>query len=83
MSQYYEYNSGKHIDEIIDKTVCDKHNGTKGVACFYVFSNKKSDDPRPAVCDDRVKAAGFNGKIQPSSLRQKSRDGNFYSRFLK
>lgn len=79
MSQY-GLNSGKHIDDVIRRTTCDRHNGDKGIACFYVFYGSKNGEAGPAICGDRVKAAGFNGKIQPSSLRLKAKDGNAYSR---
>lgn len=73
-------NSGKHIDDIIGRTDCSKHHANAGLACFYVFYNTRKGESGPAICNDRVRAAGFNGKIQPSSLRQKAKDGNAYSR---
>lgn len=74
-----EHNSGRHIDDIISRTICNRHHGDKGVACFYIYYSSR-DGEAEAVCNNRVKAAGFNGKINPSSLRQKTRDGNKYSR---
>lgn len=79
--QYKEENSGKHIDDIVGRTVCDKHHGHKGVACFYVFWSTGDGEPKEAICDARIKAAGFNGTINPSSLRQKNRDGTINKRF--
>jgi hypothetical protein len=76
----YEYNSGEHIDDIISRTICDRHNGDIGVACFYVFYGTKHGEVGPAVCNNRVKAAGFNGEIKPSSLQQKSRPKGSYFR---
>lgn len=73
-------NSGKHIDDIIGRTVCLRHHGEKGIACFYIFYNTRNGEAGPAICNDRVKLAGFNGKIQPSSLRQRTKEGNAYSR---
>lgn len=81
MSRYEEHNTGKHIDDIIRRTVCDKHNGGQGIACFYVFWSTEGGTAAEAVCNDRVKAAGFNGNINPSSLRQKNRDGTLSKRF--
>lgn len=78
--KYDEYNNGKHIDEIIASTICDVHNGGRGIACFYVFLGTKGGEASEAICNSRIKKAGFNGKIQPSSLRQKSNSGTAYSR---
>lgn len=73
-------NSGKHIEDIIGRTVCDRHDGAKGIACFYVFLDTKNGEASEAICNDRIKKAGFNGKITPNSLREKTKDGNAYSR---
>ena len=75
-----EYNSGTHIDDIISRTTCKRHRGPIGTACFYVFYGSKNGEAGEAVCGERIKAAGFNGQIKPSSLRQKARDPNKYSR---
>lgn len=75
MSRHEEYNSGKHIDDIIRRTTCEKHNGGQGIACFYVFLSTKDGEASEAICNDRILASGFNGKIHPGSLRQKDRGG--------
>lgn len=78
--KYDEHNTGKHIDDIIKSTTCEIHNGSRGVACFYVFLGTKGGEASEAVCNSRIKKAGFNGEIQPGSLRQKAKNGNAYSR---
>jgi len=71
MSQ--KHNSGEHIDDIVNRTACDKHDAVKGIACFYIYYDSRKGDIGPAVCDIRVKKAGFNGKIHPSSLSRSSK----------
>lgn len=68
----YEVNSGKHIDDIIGRTSCERHGATRGEACWYIRYNTGNGAMSPAVCGLRIVAAGFNGKINPNSLRQKS-----------
>lgn len=63
-----EYNSGKHIDDIVERTTCTKHNATPGFACFSVLYGSGTGEYGPAVCGNRIKNAGFNGEIHPSSL---------------
>jgi hypothetical protein len=69
----YIHNTGEHIDDIVDQTSCDKHNATQGVPCFQVKygSGFAKGEFGPGVCGSRIKKAGYNGKIDPSSLRQK------------
>jgi hypothetical protein len=63
-----EYNSGKHIDDIIDRTDCSIHYAAQGFPCFVVrYGNGKNEDG-PGICGPRIKKAGFTGTIHPSSL---------------
>lgn len=64
----YRFNSGEHIDEIVDKIGCDRHRVAKGVPCFEIRYNDGRGKPGPAVCGSRIKKAGFNGKINPISI---------------
>jgi len=61
-------NSGEHIDYIISKTVCGKHDALKGQACFQVNYDSRRGEKGSAVCGTRIEDAGFNGEINPSSL---------------
>lgn len=61
-------NDGRHIDDIINRTICGRHYGDKGIACFYVFLDTKNGEASPAVCGSRISKAGFNGIITPNSL---------------
>lgn len=64
----YEPNSGKHIDDIVSRTSCKKHNASHGIPCFNVIYDNDKGEHGPAVCGNRIKRAGFNGKIHPNSL---------------
>jgi len=66
-------NTGKHIDFIISQTDCDKHNAPKGYACFEVRYDSRRGERGSAVCGTRIKDAGFDGEINPSSLSRKAR----------
>lgn len=78
--KYDEHNNGKHIDEIISTTACVRHHNKVGVACFYVVLGSQGGKESEAVCNDRVKLAGFNGEISAGSLRQKAKNGAAYPR---
>lgn len=66
----YQHNSGEHIDDIINRTVCDKHDAPEGIPCFYLYYDRRSENRGPAVCGERAKKAGFDGEIDPRSLSQ-------------
>jgi hypothetical protein len=66
----YQPNSGRHVDDIVSRTSCEKHNAPEGIPCFYIRSDKVSSDQGLAVCGSRIRKAGFNGKIHPKSLSQ-------------
>ena len=80
MSRSYEPNDGKHIDYIVRQTACKTHNAPQGSACWYVRYDSRPGVEGEALCDERVKSAGFNGYIQPGSLRQRNNSGGTYSR---
>ena len=80
MSQRYEPNDGKHIDYVVKQTACGLHDAPKGFACWYVRYDSIPGVEGEAVCNIRIQSAGFNGKIQPSSLRQRNTNGASYSR---
>ena len=66
-------NTGEHIDDIVNRTTCEKHKVPKGVPCFHIHYDT-AEKYGPAVCGPRITKAGFNGSIQPSSLSRKSKD---------
>lgn len=72
-------NEGKHIENIINSTVCGRHQAERGVACWSVATRIVEPDFSErfglAVCGKRIHKAGFNGRIDPRSLRSKSAGG--------
>lgn len=80
MGKLQEDNDGKHIDDIVNETVCDRHNSERGVACWYVFWSSRHEELGPAICNDRIRSAGYNGDIQPSSLKQRAKSGKTFAR---
>jgi hypothetical protein len=70
-------NDGRHIHDIISRTICPKHGAKKGDPCFKVYYDSPIDGPNeretcgPAICGARVLSAGFNGRISPNSLSGK------------
>lgn len=63
-----QYNSGEHIDDIINRYACDDCKVPHGTPCFSVRYGNGKGERGPAVCGKRIRRAGFNGKIHPSSL---------------
>jgi len=77
---FKKLNSGEHIDDIIGRTVCAKHLAARGAPCWTVQYDSRKGESGPGVCNTRIKNAGFNGKIHPSSLARVSRDSEFQRR---
>lgn len=69
-------NSGKHIDEIVSQTFCDKHDAEQGKPCYYLYYEKKFSNRGVGVCGERIKKAGFVGKIHHKSLRTRNKKNN-------
>lgn len=76
MAKRLEDNDGKHIDEIVDNVACSIHSAEKGVPCFEVHYGVAKGGRGPGICGPRIRKAGFNGEIQPSSLSQKAKSNN-------
>jgi hypothetical protein len=57
------------IDTIINKDGCPEHAAGKGIACWHIITAKGMVNF--AVCGKRIRRAGYNGRIHPSSLRKK------------
>lgn len=64
-------NNGKHIQSIIDRQPCQKHEAGKGVACFMLVGAQ--DAAHSAICNQRALKAGVNGKITEGSYRRSRR----------
>jgi hypothetical protein len=61
-------NHGRHLEAALDRTACKKHSATKGVSCWTIEgSNGKLF---LAICNRRIRNAGFIGKISPGSMRR-------------
>lgn len=73
-------NTGEHIDDIISRTACVRHDAQIGQPCFLIYYNNKRGEIGPAICNSRVAMAGFNGKIQPGSLSRRDKDFETKSR---
>jgi hypothetical protein len=67
-------NEGKHIHDIVDRTICLKHHAALGEPCFKIYydsfinTHDGEDIFGFAICGARVHTAGFRGKITPTSL---------------
>lgn len=69
-------NDGKHISGILLSTSCRKHGVSEGMACFYITPGASTNGTiLSGVCGARVKRAGYNGQINPLSLRLKTPGG--------
>jgi hypothetical protein len=75
----YYHNNGKHIDDIVGRTECGHHNAPKGTPCFYLYYDKASLNRGSAVCGERIRKAGFVGKISPNSLSHRAKKARFGS----
>jgi hypothetical protein len=63
----HPHNDGQHIRHVIDSTSCDRHHASNGEACWDVYISA-AQKTAPAVCNYRIKRAGYDGRISPSSL---------------
>lgn len=67
-------NDGRHIASILERTTCKKHGAQEGAPCWNVRTGSANwSGFLAAICGARVKRAGFNGKVDPSSLRLKNK----------
>ena len=58
----------RKIDRAVETTKCSKHKAVEGIACWTIIG---SEDGRfhQAICGQRIRRAGFVGKIKPESMR--------------
>lgn len=63
------HNNGKHIETIVDETVCTKHSADQGRACWPIENRTDSCRPGMAVCGSRISLYGFNGRISEQSTQ--------------
>lgn len=64
-------NSGRHIHDIIASHRCGRHSAEIGDPCFWSYGSTPGYVVL-AVCNKRIKSAGFNGKISVSSYQQRA-----------
>ena len=55
------------IDTIVSRQPCKKHKRDIGKPCYAMWSARGK--LLMGICNARAKLAGFNGKIDPRSLR--------------
>lgn len=61
----------RFIYRVLEKTGCTKHHAKKSEPCFRIPTlGKTVFVENYAICNYRAKAAGFNAKINPHSLRR-------------
>lgn len=66
-------NNGQHIASIMLSTVCETHNAPEGTACYELVPGSSSKKRAlVGVCGARIKSAGYDGKINPTSLKAKA-----------
>lgn len=66
------HNHGEHIVSIIGRKTCEKHDAGLGEACYTIPSDI-SERVLLAICNQRAKKAGANGKISESSYQTKQK----------
>lgn len=68
-------NDGKHITHIVATVPCGQHQAPRGSACWavetQVIDTDFSERQAYAVCGSRIRKAGYNGKISPTSVQMK------------
>lgn len=62
-------NTGRHMDRIVMNTSCKKHGADEGMPCYAIFPDTNSVAMLSGACGARIKRAGFNGKITPTSFQ--------------
>lgn len=66
----------KRIPLILDRVDCRRHGVPKGIPCFHIASSSlRFFGYLPGICGKRIKAAGYDGKISPTSLQLKASSG--------
>lgn len=60
------------VHEVINRTACSQHNASQyWDPCFEAEGLTEENNSIFGVCNDRAKAAGFNGTINPVSLTRR------------
>jgi hypothetical protein len=67
-------NEGRHLNHIVKTTTCVKHHSQEEVPCWAIEGGKRGNFVL-GVCGDRIKQAGYNGKITAMSLQLKTPGG--------
>lgn len=69
----FKSNDGSRIPETVDRTTCPRHNVPEGVPCWTMPKNVAGGFGRyAAICGDRIRRAGWVGKISPESMRSRA-----------
>ena len=64
-------NDGRHLVTAMERASCKKHGAPKGVPCWTLPRNVAGGFGRyAAICNTRIRRAGYNGQISPSSMRR-------------
>lgn len=64
-------NDGRHIAQAMERASCKKHQAPKGVPCWTLQKNIGGGFGHyAAICNGRIRRAGFIGQISPSSMRR-------------
>jgi hypothetical protein len=67
-------NDGIHVAKIMGQTACPKHGADKQMPCWFVYSDSNSNR-LPALCGARIRKAGYNGAISPTSNQSNKSSG--------
>lgn len=68
-------NDGRHVKSIMATTPCGRHSAELGEPCFWSHGSTPGYKVL-ALCNKRIKKAGFNGKISVSSYQQKAAESS-------
>lgn len=68
-------NDGRHVFNIMTTTTCRKHNAAEAMPCFEIFPGSNAGEVLHGVCGARIKRAGYNGQVNPLSLRLRTPGG--------
>ncbi len=63
--------SFSHFDHVLANTTCAQHQARFGEPCFQIRSLSNEPDMLGALCNRRLRRAGYVGRISPASIRSK------------
>ena len=68
MGKFSLQNDGKHIHHVLT-VECKKHRSDAGEPCFAIFPDSHVG-VLVGACGDRIRRAGYNGKISATSFQK-------------